>query len=79
MSTTVFGMMTAMAIVFMVIVLPIWLFLHYLTRMKKNQGLSKEDEAILSELWQTSVQMNKRIETLETILDQKHPNWRNRS
>jgi len=72
-------MMTAVAIVFMIVVLPIWLFLHYLTRMKKMQGLSKKDEATLAELWQTSVQMKNRIETLETILDEKHPDWRNNS
>ena len=79
MTTTLLSMLTAVAIVFMVIVLPIWLFLHYLTRMKAMQGLSKQDETVLSTLWQTSVQMKERIETLETILDEKHPDWRNQS
>ena len=77
MSTTLLGMLTAIIIIFMVVVLPIWIIMHYLTRMKKMKGLSKEDEQTLSELWQISVQMKERIKTLETILDEKHPNWRN--
>ncbi len=78
MSTTLFGMLTVMIIVFMVVVLPIWLLLHYLAKMKKMQGLSKKDEATLSELWQAGGQMKKRIETLETILDEKYPEWRDK-
>jgi phage shock protein B len=76
MSTTVFGMLTVIAIVFMVVVLPVWLLLHYLTRMKGMQGLKKEDEAALEQLWKDAVRMEKRIQSLETILDIKHPEWR---
>jgi len=77
MSTTLLWMITTMSIVFMVVVLPLWLFMHYLTRMKKMKGLSTEDEQTLAKLWQTSVQMEERIKTLETILDEKDPDWRN--
>ena len=52
MSTTLFGMLTVIAIVFMVVVLPVWLLLHYLTRMKAMRGLNKEDEAALEKLWE---------------------------
>jgi len=76
MSTTVFGMLTVMAIVFMVVVLPVWLLLHYLTRMKGMRGLKQEDEAALEKLWEDAVRMEKRIASLETILDIKHPEWR---
>ncbi len=79
MSTTLFGMLTAVIIVFMVVVLPIWLLLHYLAKMKKMQGLSKKDEATLSELWQNGSQLQQRIATLETILDEKIPDWRDKS
>ena len=79
MSTTLFGMLTAVIIVFMVVVLPIWLLLHYLAKMKKMQGLSKKDEVALSELWQNGNQMTQRIATLETILDEKYPDWRDKS
>ena len=76
MSTTLFGMLTVIAIVFMVVVLPVWLLLHYLTRMKAMRGLKKEDEAALEKLWEDSVRMEKRIKSLETILDIKYPDWR---
>jgi phage shock protein B len=79
MSTPLFGMLTAVIIVFMVVVLPIWLLLHYLAKMKKMQGLSKKDEATLSELWQNGSQLKQRIATLETILDEKIPDWRDKS
>ncbi len=77
MSTTVFGMLTVIAVIFMVVVLPVWLLLHYLTRMKAMRGLSKEDEAALKKLWEESARMEKRIQSLEIILDNRHPNWRN--
>lgn len=77
MTTTVFGMLTALAIIFMVVVLPIWLLLHYLTKMKGMRGLSIEDEASLEKLWKSSTVMEERINNLETILDEHHPNWRN--
>ena len=77
MSTTIFGMFTAMAIVFMVVVLPVWLFLHYLTKMKGLRGLTPEDETSLERLWKSAAAMEERIKTLETILDEHHPSWRN--
>ena len=76
MTTTVFGMFTVIAIVFMVVVLPVWLLLHYLAKMKGMRGLSVEDEAALEKLWKSSAAMEERINTLETILDEHHPNWR---
>jgi phage shock protein B len=77
MMTTVFGMLTIIAIIFMVAVLPVWLLLHYLTKMKAMRGLKKEDQAALEQLWDDAAQMKKRIKSLETILDIKYPEWRN--
>ncbi len=79
MTTALFGMLTAVLIAFMVVVLPIWLLLHYLAKMKQMQGLSKKDEETLSELWQTGNQLKERIAMLETILDKKDPDWRDKS
>ena len=70
--------LTAVTAVFMVVILPVWLLLHYLTKMKSLQGLSDEDEESLVKMWQTTQTMQERINTLETILDDKHPNWRDR-
>jgi phage shock protein B len=78
MSTIVFGMLTAVAVIFMVVVLPVWLLLHYLTKMKALRGLSAEDEADLEKLWKKAAAMEDRVNTLETILDEHHPSWRNK-
>ena len=79
MTTTALGMLTAIAIIFMVVVLPVWLLLHYLTKMKEMRGLSSEDEVALEKLWKSSAAMEERIATLETILDEHHPNWRSKA
>lgn len=56
-----------------------WLFLHYSTRRRETQGLSREDEKMLEDLWQLANRMERRVESLETILDAKAPNWREKS
>lgn len=63
---------------FMVIVVPLWLILHYLAKTKAAKGLSREDEGMLTELWELAGRMEKRIDALETILDDEAPGWRNK-
>ncbi len=70
------GTLTAVVTIFMVVILPVWLLLHYLTKMKSMQGLSEDDEENLVKMWQTTQTMQDRIHSLETILDDQHPNWR---
>jgi len=76
-SATMFGLFSILAVIFMVVVLPVWLLLHYLTRMKEVGGLSAEDENTLEKVWKTTSRLEERIKTLETILDEHHPHWRN--
>ncbi|MGD8380496.1 MAG: envelope stress response membrane protein PspB [Gammaproteobacteria bacterium] len=66
------------AIVFVTIVLPVWLLLHYLTKWRQNRGLSREEEKMLAELWESAGRMEQRIKTLETILNHEVPDWRER-
>lgn len=66
-------------IVFMVIVAPIWIAFHYLTKQKAAKGLTPEDERMLAELWESAKRMEERIETLERILDADAPGWRRHS
>jgi phage shock protein B len=63
-------------VVFLVLVAPIWLLLHYLTRWRQTKALSSEDERMLVDLWQSAKKMEDRIETLERILDADGPGWR---
>lgn len=65
-------------VIFCIFVAPLWLILHYSTKRKQAQGLSREDEKMLSELWQLANRMESRVNTLETILDSQAPGWRNK-
>lgn len=65
-------------IIFMLIVAPIWLVLHYRSKKQVSQGLSQDEYIQLSELSEMADQMSDRIQTLEAILDAETPNWRNK-
>ncbi len=65
-------------IIFMIIVAPIWLILHYRSKKQISQGLSEEEYHQLSELSETADRMAERIRTLEAILDAETPDWRNK-
>ncbi|MCE9678256.1 envelope stress response membrane protein PspB [Shewanella sp. AS1] len=65
-------------IVFLVVVAPIWLILHYRSKRQVSQGLTEEEFTELNELISKADKMAQRIETLEAILDSEAPNWRNR-
>jgi len=68
----------APVIIFMVVVAPIWLVLHYRSKKQINQGLSQEEYIQLSELSEVADTMSERIQTLEAILDAETPNWRSK-
>ena len=74
-----FGFFFVPTIVFIVVVLPIWLLLHYLTRWRASRGLSTEDERMLADLWKNARRLEERVATLETILDAEAPGWRTRT
>jgi len=65
-------------ILFMVIVAPIWLVLHYRSKKQVSQGLSEEEYIQLSELSEMADKMGTRIQTLEAILDAETPSWRSK-
>jgi len=65
-------------IIFMVIVAPIWLILHYRSKGQVSEGLSEEEYVQLSELSELADTMADRIKTLEAILDAETPDWRNK-
>ncbi len=66
-------------VIFLVIVLPIWLVMHYTTRNSANRRLNSKDEAMLEELNDSARRMEDRIRSLERILDADSPDWRNRT
>lgn len=65
-------------IIFMMIVAPIWLVLHYRSKRQVSQGLSEEEYIQLSDLSEMADKMADRIKTLEAILDAETPDWRSK-
>ncbi|WP_456406707.1 envelope stress response membrane protein PspB [Thiolapillus sp.] len=68
----------ALPIIFLVVVVPLWLILHYGYKARASKALSKADEETLAELWKLSEKLEQRVDSLETILDREAPGWRNR-
>ena len=66
-------------ILFIVIVIPLWIIFHYVTKWKTSKGLTAEDEKIMQDLWDSARRMESRINTLETILDEERSGWRKRT
>nr|WP_286235930.1 envelope stress response membrane protein PspB [Thalassotalea sediminis] len=69
----------APVIIFMLVVAPIWLVLHYRSKRQISQGLTEEEYLQLSELSELADKMADRIKTLEAILDAETPDWRNKA
>ncbi|KJY74351.1 phage-shock protein [Vibrio coralliilyticus] len=65
-------------IVFLIFVAPLWLILHYRSKKKTAGGLSEDDFQRLQALSEKAEKMQKRVDTLERILDAETPNWRSR-
>lgn len=63
-------------IIFMVIVVPIWLILHYATRNSASRKLTSRDATLLEEMHDHVRRMEDRIHNLERILDADSPQWR---
>ncbi|WP_044560937.1 envelope stress response membrane protein PspB [Azospirillum sp. B4] len=70
--------LVAVPIIFMVIVAPVWIIAHYVTKWRVAKTLSVDDERMLSDLWHSATEMDGRIQQLEKILDAEAPGWRAR-
>ena len=65
-----------LVMVFMTVVLPIVIVMHYVTKWKATKGLSGDEQRMLEDLWKDGQQMQSRLNALETILDDKVPDWK---
>ncbi len=70
--------MEIIGILFMAVVAPIWVLLHYITRWKSTKTISNEDESLLADLWESADRIDKRLTNIERILDVEAPDWRKR-
>ena len=68
-------------IIFLAIVVPIWIICHYATvwvRMRAGPGKVVVEGAELERMRALAEKLERRIESLETILDAEAPEWRRR-
>jgi phage shock protein B len=65
-----------LAIVFMTVVVPFVVIMHYTTKWKATKGLSEDEQRTLEDLWKEGQAMQSRLNALETILDNENPDWR---
>jgi phage shock protein B len=66
-------------VVFLVIVAPLWIFMHYRSKQRSQSELSEDERQALESLGARAEMMAERIETLESILDAETPGWRKRA
>ena len=71
-----FEMLFVPMVLFMVIVAPTWIVMHYRSVNRSSSQLSEDDRQALEDMSVAVDQMADRIESLESILDADHPNWR---
>lgn len=65
-----------LGIIFMTVVVPFVVIMHYMTKWKAAKGLSDDEQRMLEDLWKDSQSMQSRLNALETILDSEVPDWR---
>jgi phage shock protein B len=68
--------MTAVLIVFISVVGPIWLVMHYKYKNRAIGNLSAVDNAQLAQISEIAQRMEQRVVALERILDAEVPAWR---
>ena len=71
-----FEMLFVPMVLFMVIVAPTWIVMHYRSVNRSSSQLSEDDRQAIEDMLVAVDQMADRIESLESILDADHPNWR---
>ncbi|MGB1027786.1 MAG: envelope stress response membrane protein PspB, partial [Rhodospirillaceae bacterium] len=54
------GFLETPLILFLTIVAPLWILLHYLSRWRAGRGLSADDEKMLGDLWESAGRMEER-------------------
>lgn len=70
------GLASLAVILFLTIVLPLIVVLHFVTKWKQGREISGDDEKMLEDLYLMSQRMEERLHTLERILDDQSPEWR---
>lgn len=62
-------LITVVVVIFLVVLAPLIIVFHFITKWRQTREMSGDDERMLEELWELSQRLEDRIETLERILD----------
>lgn len=63
-------------VIFLTVVAPIWIIMHYRSKARISSDLSAGERRDLEEMVDLANRMTRRIEALESILDEETPDWR---
>ena len=63
-------------ILFLTVVAPIWITMHYRSVNRSSRSLNREDRESIEHMLETVDRLTDRIGALESILDDDHPQWR---
>lgn len=72
------GLMGASLVLFILFVLPIWLFLHYRAKARREAPapIIGPDVAELAQIARIAERLERRLEAVETLMDADRPGWR---
>ncbi len=76
--TNVLGILFVPAVLFMVIVAPLWLIFHYVTVWKTQRNAGRADQGALNTMSDTARRLEDRVAALEKLLDAEAPGWRSK-
>ncbi len=63
-------------ILFLTLVAPIWLVMHYRSIKHSSRSLNQQELQVIEEMLVDLDKLADRIDALESILEHDHPNWR---
>ena len=69
-------LIAVVVIVFVAILAPLLIVMHYISKWKQSREMSNDDEQMLEDLWNLSQRLDERLGTLETILSDDVPELR---
>ena len=71
-------MSEAIFIVPIVVLGPLWLIFHYITKWKTAATLTNDDESLLEELYQLARRLDERMDTVERLVAADNPAFETR-
>jgi len=65
----ILGMIISLVAVICIFVILPWMILHYISKNRSSGQLTEDDQRMLEDLWRSARAMERRIETLERLLE----------